>query len=97
MAKSMARIENGIVVNIEWCSDKEPETETLKNYDGRSIHIGDTYSDCKFYRNGEEVLSDLELAYQEINALAAQNIELTSVMAQMVEDVYNQDVEGIQE
>lgn len=96
MAKNMARIENGIVVNIEWRSDNEPETEDLKNYDGFSIHIGDSYSDGKFYRDGEEVLSDLEIAYQEINALAAQNIELTAAMAQMVEDVYNQDVEEIQ-
>lgn len=96
MAKNMARIENGIVVNVEWCSDNEPETEDLKNYDGFSICIGDSYSDGKFYRDGEEVLSDLEIAYQEINALAAQNIELTAAMAQMVEDVYSQDVEGIQ-
>lgn len=97
MAKNMARIENGIVINIEWHSDKEPETENLKNYDGYSICIEDTYSNGKFYRNGKEVLRDLELAYQKISDLSAQSAELTSAMAQMVDDVYNQDVAGIQE
>lgn len=97
MAKNMARIENGIVINIEWRSNKEPETENLKSYDGYSIHIGDTYSNCKFYHDGKEVLNDLELAYQKIGALSAKNAELTSAIAQMVDDVYNQDVAGIQD
>lgn len=97
MAKNMARIENGIVINIEWRSDKEPETENLKNYEGYSIHIGDTYSNCKFYHDGKEVLRDLELAYQKVSSLSAKNAELTAAIAQMVDDVYNQDVAGIQE
>lgn len=96
MAKNMARIENGVVVNIEWRSDKEPETETLKNYDGRSIHIGDAYSDGKFYRDGEEVPTELGAAQKQIDDLRSQNMELTAAMAQMVEDIYNQDAEQIQ-
>lgn len=93
MAKNMARIENGVVVNIEWCSDKEPESEVLKTYEGYSICVGDTYSDGKFYRDGEAVPSDLEAAQKTIETLLTQNIELTAAMAQMVEDVYKQDVE----
>ena len=31
MAKSMALIENGTVANMLWCSDSEPETESLIN------------------------------------------------------------------
>lgn len=93
MAKNMARIKNGVVVNIEWCSDKVPESEVLKSYDGYSICVGDTYSDGKFYRDGEMVPSDLEVAQKTIETLLDQNIELTAAMAQMVEDVYKQDVE----
>ena len=57
MAKSMARIENGTVVNIEWCSDRMEETDTLKNIGDRIIKVGDTYSEGKFYRDGEKILS----------------------------------------
>ena len=30
MAKNMARLEDNIVVNIEWCSNNTNESETLK-------------------------------------------------------------------
>lgn len=90
MAKNMARIENGVVVNIEWCSDKEPETDTLKNCNDRSICIGDVFIDGKFYRNGEEVPTDLEAARRTIEALTDQNFELANTIAQMVEAVYAQ-------
>lgn len=69
MAKNMARIDNGIVVNIEWCSDRMAETDTLKNFEGRSIGIGDTYSDGKFYRDGEEIMSTVEKLADAENAL----------------------------
>ena len=57
MAKSMARIENGVVVNVEWYSDRTSETDTLKNIEDRLIEVGDTYSNGKFYRDGEEILT----------------------------------------
>jgi hypothetical protein len=60
MAKNMARIENGVVVNIEWCYDDESATETLQNTDGRIVEIGDTYQDGSFWRNGEKILSEVE-------------------------------------
>ena len=66
MAKNMARIENGLVVNIEWCSDKQAQTETLINLADRPVAIGDTYDGSDFYRDGEKVLTPLEQAQAEI-------------------------------
>lgn len=71
MAKNMARIDNGIVVNIEWRSYKTAETDTLKNIDDRPVDIGDTYSDGSFYHNGEKVLTPLEFAREEIADMRA--------------------------
>ena len=60
MAKSMARIENSVVVNVEWCSDRAKETDTLKNIGDRHVVSGDTYKDGYFWRDGEKVLSETE-------------------------------------
>lgn len=61
MAKSMARIENGIVINVEWCSDNALETESFINIYDRPVSVGNTYIDGKFYdENGIEVLTYLE-------------------------------------
>lgn len=62
MAKSMARIENGLITNMLWCSDSEPGTESLIDPADRPVTIGDTYSDGKFYRDGVEILTPLEEA-----------------------------------
>lgn len=62
MAKSMALIENGTVTNMLWCSNSEPETDTLINPADHQVGIGDTYSNGKFYRGGEEILTPLEEA-----------------------------------
>lgn len=77
MAKSMALIENGIIVNMLWCTDSEQETESLINPADRPVAIGDTYSNGKFYRGGVEILTPLEEA-QKKNAeyeAALQEIE----------------------
>ena len=66
MAKTMARIENGLVVNIEWCSDKQAQTDILINLADRPVAIGDTYDGSDFYRDGEKVLTSLEQAQAEI-------------------------------
>ena len=95
MAKNMASITNGIVTNVIWCSDSEPETDTIINPADRPIAIGDTYSDGKFYRGGVEVLTPLEDAQAQLESLTAQNAELLDAMAAMVEDIYNQDVSEI--
>ena len=66
MAKNMARIENGIVVNVQWCPDGMAETDTLKNINDLPVGIGDTYADGEFYRDGEMVLSQIERLQAEL-------------------------------
>ena len=65
MAKSMALIENGTVANMLWCSDSQPETDTIINPADRPVGIGDTYSNGKFYRDGVEILTPLEEALKK--------------------------------
>lgn len=65
MAKNMALVENGVVVNVLWCSDRALETETLIDTADRPVGIGDTYTDGKFYRDGAEVLTPLEEALEQ--------------------------------
>lgn len=71
MAKSMALIENGTVANMLWCSDSEPETDTIINPADRPVAIGDTYSNGKFYRGGVEILTPLEEALKTIAEMKA--------------------------
>ena len=70
MAKNMARIKNGIVTNVEWCSDMTAETDTLKNINDRPVGIGDTYCDGIFYRDGEKIMTHVERLADAENALA---------------------------
>ena len=65
MAKNMALIENGVVVNVLWCSDNEPETDALIDTADRPVGIGDTYTDGKFYRDGAEILTPLDEALKQ--------------------------------
>ena len=65
MAKNMALVENGVVVNVLWCSDRAPETDTLIDTADRPVGIGDTYEGGKFYRDGAEVLTQLEEALKK--------------------------------
>lgn len=97
MAKPMARIENGLVVNMEWCSDRTPENDALKDPNGRSVGVGDTWADGRFYREGVEILTPLEAARAENAALAAQNDALVNDMASLVEEVYQSDLEMMTE
>lgn len=76
MAKSMALIENGIIVNMLWCTDSEQETESLINPADRPVAIGDTYSNGKFYRGGVEILTPLEEAQKK-------NIEYESALSEI--------------
>lgn len=72
MAKNMARIEDGTVTNLEWCSDDVPETAELREYDGYSICIGDSWEDGKWMRDGAAVLTEAQIAAQVAAEEAAQ-------------------------
>lgn len=71
MAKNMARLEDGVVVNLEWCSDSEPETAELREYDGYAIRIGDSWENGKWMRGGAAVLTEAEIAAQAAEERAA--------------------------
>lgn len=85
MAKNMALLEQGAVINLLWCSDQEPESERLVDCGERPVCLGDSYTNGKFYRDGQAVLSEAE-------ALQARNAQLLDAMAQMVEEVYESDL-----
>lgn len=87
MAKNMARIENGVVVNIQWHADQEPETEVLVDTADRPVGIGDTYASGKFCRNGVELLTPLEAALAEVEALRKRIEELDGAYAEGVNSV----------
>ncbi len=65
MAKTMAALENGVVVNMIWCSDAQEETDAMKSPGERPVGIGDTYADGKWYREGMEILTPLEEAQKK--------------------------------
>ena len=58
MAKSMARIENGVVVNIEWWNEEKLETNTLININDKLVNLGDIYNDGVFYHEEPEELNE---------------------------------------
>ena len=74
MAKNMARIEDGVVVNIEWQSESTVDTETLVSCRDIPVDVGDTYEEGVFYRDGVRVLSPMEATMLRLedaeNALA---------------------------
>ena len=95
MAKNMALVSDGVVVNILWCSDKAAQTGTIIDPDGRPVGIGDTYSDGKFYRDGKEVLTPLESAMAENEQLKTENSALMGEMANLIEEVYQSDTANL--
>ena len=80
MAKNMAFVENGIVSNILWCADMEPETDSLMETGDRPVAIGDTYENGKFYRNGEEVMTPLQEALKTNAAYEAAMSEIEAAL-----------------
>ena len=66
MAKNMARLEEGVVTNIEWHSYGTPEAEDLVDCGDYRVRKGDTYEDGAFYRDGEKLLTDAEAALLKV-------------------------------
>lgn len=62
-----AVIENGMVSNLIWLhpmnASEFPDAVSIGDV---PVHIGDTYSDGVFYRNGERVLSLVEQRQNEM-------------------------------
>ncbi len=86
MAKNMARLEDDVVVNLEWCSDSEPETAELREYDGYAIRIGDNWVDGKWMRDGAAVLTEAEIAAQAAAEEAARTTAAKQESAQEMEE-----------
>lgn len=76
MAKTMAVIKDGVVVNTIWCSDASPETDIWKDPKDRPVGIGDTYADGKWYRDGVEIITQLEQALIDLEAAQNQIAEM---------------------
>ena len=76
----MAFVENGIVSNILWCADMEPETDSLIDTADRPVAIGDSYESGKFYRNGEEVLTPLQAALKKNDEYEAALSEIEAAL-----------------
>lgn len=67
-----ALIEDGIVSNIIWLStSNEKDFPNAVPMNGLPVRKGDSYVDGAFYRDGEKVLSQLELALAEAAAAQA--------------------------
>lgn len=92
MAKNMARIENGIIIGVEWCSDRAIDTDTLVSVYDRPVTIGDAYDGQDFYRNGEKILTPLEEAEKKNEEL---EIELAELDAALLEVQYQSLIGGI--
>ena len=84
-----ALVENGVVTNIISLNDRNASDfpNAGKTYD-RPVGIGDTYTDGKFYRDGEEIFTPLEIANNEIDSLTQQ-------LGEAVEAIYQADMSVI--
>lgn len=80
MAKTMARIENGMVVNVIWCNASTADSDTLISVGERPVGIGDTYRDGRFWRDGVEVLTPMEELRERIRELEAENADKAAAL-----------------
>ena len=88
VAKTMAVIDGGIVVNMIWCSDYTPETDTRKDPGDHPVGIGDTYTNGKWYdASGMEILTPLEQAQKELADLQSQIDDLDASYREGVNSV----------
>ena len=72
-----AIVTDGIVTNVIALNDRNAnDFPTAVKLGDRPVGIGDTYTDGKFYRDGVEVLTQMEQAQAEIDAYKAALNEL---------------------
>ena len=72
-----AIVTDGIVTNVIALNDRNArDFPTAVKLGDRPVCIGDTYTDGKFYRDGVEVLTQMEQAQAEIDAYKAALNEL---------------------
>lgn len=84
-----AMVIEGKVTNIiEMDKRNEQYFPSAVYADDRPVGIGDTYADGKFYRDGVEVLTELEEANNEIDSLTQQ-------LGEAVEQIYQSDMKTI--
>lgn len=86
MAKNMARLVDGVVVNLEWCSDSEPSSTALREYEGYAIRIGDIWEDGKWMRDGAAVLTEAQIAAQVAAEEAVRTTAAKQASAQEMEE-----------
>lgn len=84
-----AMVIEGKVTNIIEMDKRNEQYFPSAVYTGdRPVGIGDTYTDGKFYRDGVEVLTELEEANNEIDSLTQQ-------LGEAVEQIYQADMNTI--
>ena len=84
-----AMVIEGKVTNIIEMDKRNEQYFPSAVYTGdRPVSIGDTYTDGKFYRDGVEVLTELEKANNEIDSLTQQ-------LGEAVEQIYQSDLEVV--
>ena len=84
-----AMVIEGKVTNIIEMDKRNEQYFSSAVYTGdRPVGIGDTYTDGKFYRDGVEVLTELEEANNEIDSLTQQ-------LGEAVEQIYQADMNTI--
>ena len=72
-----AIVDNGIVTNVIALKDRNAgDFPSAVKLGARPVGIGDTYTDGKFYHDGVEVLTPMELAQAEITEYKAALHEL---------------------
>lgn len=67
-----ALIKDGVVTNLIWLSPSNAQDfPNAVPTNGLPVRVGDTYDAGAFYRDGEKVLSALEIAVAEAQAAQA--------------------------
>ena len=89
MNNRYALVEDGIVTNIISLDSRNASDfpNAIKTAD-RPVAIGDTYTDGKFYRDGNEVLTPMEISENEIDSLI-------QALGEAVETIYQNDMDNI--